>query len=475
MKVHVPVAIVLMLAVGAQAGSSQHVLEGSAVSVNLAGSASQLQGTLGAVDVVGADSGNMAFHVEGAIQMEADHEHFEGYGVTGWSTDSGTDRSNDTFASVDGTLGRENRQLVVFPFTGAPAQVYTGPASVSVATPSNVAVHMVSGAERSPESVPAQGLRVTGGGVEVRGTFAVALWEWDFDAVGSDGTASSHWTGVRTTPVYGLPPETTPALHQEDWQQAFLVVTDGVLSIPAEGKAVAYLPSGAADVHGALTFQGVHAAMDSSSVAQDISADRFSMRGDLHVELGAPADGRVPFQATGQGRPVIEVDGATLQWTGRSGGWPSWATWALVGLAAVAAPGSALLARRGYLRWEDRRLEEAGELLEMEAYDEARAVAQPLLRSRRYCGEAAVVQVEALLSTGRAADALSLLSRERLWRLAPAVRDYMAARVHVLLGDLAQGRAALASAVAGAPDLLAQARGEPILKPLLPDLVEGYA
>jgi|ERR1041385_2882380 hypothetical protein len=468
-------ALVLLLASGAQAGSSQQVLEGSAVSVSLAGAASELQGPLGVVDVVGVDSGSMAFHLKGSIRMEVDREHFEGYGVTARATGSGTDRPEGTFASVDGTAGRDNRELVVFPLGGAPAHVLTGPATVGVATPSSIAVHQVSGVERTPESVPAQGLRIAAPGVEVRGTFAVALWEWDFDVVGSDGQQSSHWTGVRTAPVYGLPPETTPAVRQVDWQQAFLFVTDGVLSIPAEGKAVAYLPSGAADVHGTLTFQGVHAAMATSSVAQEVSADRFSIRGDLHVDLGAPVDGRVPFQAAGEGRPVIEVDGATLEWTGRTGWWPAWGNWALVGLAALAAPGSAVLARRGYHRWEDRRLEEAGELLELEAFEDAKACARPLLRSRRYSGEAAVIHVEALLQDGHPAEARPLLEQERLWRLAPAMRDYMTARVEALLGNVDRAREALHAALAAAPDLSIQAREDLALRPLAETLVEGYA
>lgn len=475
MKAVAAVAVLLLLAMGAQAGSSEHVLEGSTVSAMLSGPDTRLQGPLGLVDVAGRDSASMAFHLEGAMRLEVDHETVRGYGVTYDRTDAGTDRPSDPILAVDGIAGRDGRQLVVFPLEGQSAQVTLGPSSVAAATPSTLGVHHTGGTDRQPESVLGQGLRATGSSVEVRGSFVVALWEWDFNVVGKDGQSSPQWTGLRQSPVAPLPPETTSVARDDTYREAFLFVNDGVLTIPAEAKAVAFLPSAAAEVHGTLTFQGVHAAMASSSVAQDISADRFSIQGDLHMDLGAPADGRVPFQATGQGDSIIAVDGATLQWAGRSGGWPSWATWALVGIAALAAPGSAILARRGYLRWEDRRLEEAGELLELEAFEDAKRCARPLLRSRRYRGEAALIHVEALLQEGRPDEARPLLAQERLWRLAPAMRDYMLARVEAIAGNVDRARAALAAAFAAAPDLTVQAREDATLRPLAEILVEGYA
>jgi hypothetical protein len=474
MKALAALALLLLLAGAAQAGSSQHLLEGSAASVILGGAETHLQGPLGVVDVVGGASDSMAFHLQGTLRMEIDHENVRGFGVTYQPDGAGTDRPSGTFLAADGVTGRDNRELVVFPLAGQSAQVAAGASSVSVSTPSSLAIHHTHGTERQPESVLAQGLRVSGSGLEVRGSFAIAVWEWDFTAVGEDGQPVAYWTGLHETPVAGLPQETTPVARDDEYRQAFLFVTDGVLTIPAEGQAIAYLPAGAADVHGDLTLQGVRADMAGPSVAQQVSADRFSIHGDLRLDLGAPIDGRVPFQASGQGRPVIEVDGATLQWAGASHGWPTWATWVAAGLFVVLAPPAAVGARRGLLRWESRRLAFAEGLLEMEEYAEARHAVRPLLRSRRLRAEASVIHVESLLAEGRAEEALPVLAEARLWRLAPALRDYLVARAEAILGHVEDARDALARAFAAAPDLRLQAATEPALRPLIQDTPEGY-
>lgn len=473
MKALAAIALLLLLAGAAQAGPQQ-ILEGSAVALATAGEDTQLQGPLGVVDVVGVGSGSVAFHLEGSIRMEVDHEtqraHLVGFETTG----SGTDHPAGRVVAVDGAAGRDNRELVVFPILGLASQVVAGPSSVGVANPSDVVVHHVNEVPREPRSVVAEGLRVSGSAIEVRGAFAVAVWEWDFDATLEDGTVAPHWTGVRETPLDGLPSETTPAARDVRRQQAFLFVTDGVLSIPVEGQAVAYLPSATSEVRGGLTLQGVQATMSGPSIAQQVTADRFTVHGDLLLDMGAPADGRVPFAASGEGRSVIEVDGATLQWTGPSGGWPAWATWAGVAALALLAPPAAVAGRRSYLRWESRRLARAETLLDMEAFGEARRAARPLLRSSRLRSEAVVIHIESLLAEGRAAEALPVLEQPRFWTLAPALRDYLAARAHAVLGNLADARAALGRALAAAPDLAVQAAAEPTLRPLIKDTPEGY-
>jgi hypothetical protein len=467
-------AAVLVLAGAAQAGSQQRLLEGTAVAVALGGEGTQLQGPLGVVHVLGAASGSVAFRIEGDVRAEVDYEDAEGYGYYYQPTGSGTEPSGDAYTAVEGVAGRGERELVVFAIPGRDATVVSGPAAIAVATPSSLNVHYIEAAQRQPDSVLAEGLRVSGSGLQVRGSFVVALWEWDVDAIRADGSAVPYWTGYREQAVQPMPDGTELVARTTREQQAFLVVSDGVLTLPAEGQAVAYLPLATGDVHGELTLQGVRADMAGASVPQQVSAERFSIHGDLRVDLGAPANGRVPFQATGQGSPVIEVDGATLQWAGGSGGWPPWATWAGAAALALLAPPAALGARRGLFTWEARRLARGETLLEMEAYDDARRAVRPLLRSSRMRSEAVVIHVESLLAEGRAVDALPVLGQDRYWTLAPALRDYLVARAQAVLGNLGEARDALARALRAAPDLAAQARAEPALHPLIQDTPEGY-
>jgi hypothetical protein len=477
MKAAAALALLLLVAGAAHAGSPQRLLEGTAVAVSVSGAGTQLQGPLGVVHVLGTQSDGVAFEVTGTIRMEVDFQDSDGYAVTFVRGESGTEHPPGRFTAAAGHAGRENREIVVFPVTGRAAQVTAGPSTVGVATPSSVSLHHVDEVPRQPESVLAQGLRVSGSGLEVRGTFGIALWEWDFEATREDGSTAPFWTGMREDPVPPLPQGTQDVVRKSREQQAFLFVTDGVLTLPGAVLPVAYMPSALADVDGALTLQGVHADMTASPVAQQVSADRFSIRGDLQVELREPANGRVPFVATGEGRPVIEVDGATLQWTGPSGGWgswPAWATWAGVTALALLAPPAAVGARRGYLDWESRRLARAESLLEVEAYPAARRAVRPLLRSARLRSEAVVIHVESLLAEGRAAEALPVLGQDRFWTLAPALRDYLVARAHAVLGNVEDARAALARAVAAAPDLHAQAAAEPSLRPLIHETPEGY-
>lgn len=467
-------ATALLLAGAAQAGS-QPLLQGTAVSVAVAGEGSQVQGPLGVVHVAGSHSDSVAFRIEGDVRAEVDYEDADGYGYYYHVTGTGTEQPQDAYTAVQGVAGRADRELVVFPLPGLSAQVVSGPASVAVATPSTFPVHLIDGTPRQPDAVLAEGLRVAGSALEVRGSFVVALWEWDADATLAGGGTVPFWSGYREQAVEPMPEGTELAARTTREQQAFLIVRDGVLSIPAEGRAVAFVPFAAADVRGGeLTLQGVRAELAGSSVAQQVSADRFSIHGDLQVGLGAPADGRVPFQASGQGRPAIEVDGATLQWTGPSGGWPAWATWAGVVFLALLAPPAALGARRGLFAWEANRLARGEALLEMEAFDDARRAVRPLLRSSRLRSEAVVIHVESLLAEGKASEALPVLGQDRFWTLAPALRDYLFARAQAVLGNLGDARDALARALAAAPDLALQARAEPALQPLIQDTPEGY-
>jgi len=178
--------------------------------------------------------------------------------------------------------------------------------------------------------------------VTVRGSFVLALWQ--YDAVLSTATETRNLpSGTERSTTLPAPVADAAYPSVGHGRQQFLYVTDGTLTIPNLSGATNYVFLDHANVAAStLTLHQATGQLNVNGQAQAIQANVLRLDGDLAADLAKTDDGLRTF--VGGHLDAASADGQLLTQTVQPAGSAShpwtWALWlgVLVVLAALAAP-----------------------------------------------------------------------------------------------------------------------------------------
>lgn len=411
------------------------------------------------------------------IHVETDRLRGPGVGLNYFPGDVETSETDAKDVVVEGGARRPAHRLTIYPLdaTANPEVGLIGNAgALRQADGSDIQVGFLVKDNRAPAYINSTGLQWVGlGGITVRGSFVLTMWEWDASVRMLDGSSREFRTGVQDSAVLGLPGATTPAARDSAETQTYFYVTNGTLTLPAS-VGILDLVVGSAHVglQGNVHLTGVvGAVMDSASASfTDLTA-----AGSVVGSFQADANG-IPFQLAATGPTTVEGDGQYIASVTVPSPKQKLPPLPLgIALLLLGVPAAAFGGRTAYLALETRRLDRAEQAMDHADYETAARKAAKLRGSRRYALEVELVYIEALIRQGDPAKAIEALGDDGPWPNAPAMKDYLLALANARLGKAEAALEALARSIRQAPVLLVQARQEGLLAPFLDEFPDdGY-